>query len=234
MDWITTLVTLTEIVGTIAFSISGAVVAIRKQMDILGVIVLGVVTAVGGGVIRDVLLGLTPPTAFIKSVYVTWATVAAIVVFLIANRKSSGRNHQWWDTFLNVADAVGLGIFAVMGVRTALANGYGDNAFLSIFLGVLTGVGGGLLRDTMAREVPKIFRKRIYAVAAWLGAAMYYYTIGMGLAEAAAIILSSAAVVVIRMLATHYEWNLPRARYGDECTLTRKDTKPAEKKDAMK
>ena len=119
-----------------------------------------------------------------------------------------------WMLFLNVVDAIGLGIFAVMGVRAAIYNGYGDNGFLSIFVGVLTGVGGGLLRDMMAGEVPKIFRKRIYAVAALLGAMVYYYTAEKLFSEAAAIVVGSLQVVCVRLLATHFQWNLPRARYG--------------------
>ena len=214
MDWITNIVTITEILGTIAFSISGAMVAIRKRMDILGVIVLGVVTATGGGMIRDVLLGNTPPMAFRDGSYVTWATITAVVVFILVDRQWHEKSPQWLDAFLNVVDAIGLGVFAVMGVRAAIHNGYGDNGFLSIFVGVLTGVGGGLLRDMMAGEVPKIFRKRIYAVAALLGAMAYYYTVETLFAEAAAIVFGSLLVVCVRMLATHFQWNLPRARYG--------------------
>lgn len=214
MDWITNAVTITEILGTIAFSISGAMVAIRKRMDILGVIVLGVVTATGGGMIRDVLLGNTPPMAFRDASYVTWATVTAVVVFILVDRQWHEKSPQWLDGFLNVVDAIGLGIFAVMGVRAAIQNGYGDNAFLSVFVGVLTGVGGGLLRDMMAGEVPKIFRKRIYAVAALVGAMAYYHSVNRLFAEAMALVVSSLLVVCIRMLATYFEWNLPRARYG--------------------
>lgn len=214
MDWITNIVTITEILGTIAFSISGAMVAIRKRMDILGVIVLGVVTATGGGMIRDVLLGNTPPMAFRDGSYVAWATVTAVVVFILVDRQWHEKSPQWLDSFLNVVDAIGLGVFAVMGVRAAIHTGYGDNGFLSIFVGVLTGVGGGLLRDMMAGEVPKIFRKRIYAVAALLGAMAYYYTVETLFAEAGAIGFGSLLVVCVRMLATHFQWNLPRARYG--------------------
>lgn len=216
MDWITNAVTITEILGTIAFSISGAVVAIRKRMDILGVIVLGVVTATGGGMIRDVLLGNTPPMAFRDASYVTWAMVTAVLVFILVDRQWYEKSPQWLDAFLNVVDAVGLGIFVVIGVRAAIQSGYGQNAFLSIFVGVLTGVGGGLMRDMMAGEVPKIFRKRIYAVAALIGAMAYYYTVDTLFSEATSIVISSLLVVCIRLLATHFQWNLPRARYGAE------------------
>lgn len=216
MDWITYFVSLTELLGTVAFSISGAMVAVKKRMDILGVVVLGVVTAVGGGVIRDLLLGSTPPAAFRDPVYVIWAMVTAVVVFVMVRRHWAERSRKWFDFYLNLVDALGLGIFAVIGVRTAISCGYGDNGFLSIFVGVLTAVGGGMMRDSMAGEVPKIFRKRIYALAALAGAILYYYLAGTVLPAAMAIVLGSLSVVVIRILATYFEWDLPRARYGSE------------------
>lgn len=214
MDWIAQIVLITEILGTIAFSISGAMVAVRKRMDILGVIVLGVVTAVGGGMIRDVLLGITPPASFQNPRYVAWASGTALLVFILVRRRWGNRSRQQFDRFLNLADAFGLGIFAVMGVRTAIGCDYGDNSFLSVFVGVLTGVGGGMLRDTMAGEVPKIFRKRIYAVAALIGAMTYYYTADRLIPAPAAMLLCSMLVVCIRLLAAHFEWDLPRARVG--------------------
>lgn len=214
MEWITQAAAIVEILGTITFSISGAMVAIRKRMDILGVIVLGVVTAVGGGMIRDVLLGITPPAAFQNPRYVAWAGAVALTEFIVVRRRWGNRSRQQFDRFLNLADAFGLGIFAVMGVRTAIDCGYGDNGFLSIFVGVLTGVGGGMLRDTMAGEVPKIFRKRIYAVAALAGAMAYYYTADRLIPASVSIVLCSGLVVCIRLLAAHFEWDLPRARYG--------------------
>jgi len=219
MDWIAYFVSVTEFLGTVAFSISGAMVAVRKRMDILGVIVLGVTTAVGGGMIRDVLLGNTPPAAFCDPGYVAWAVGAAVAVFCLVRLHWRSRSRQRFDTLLNLVDAVGLGIFAVIGVRTAIESGYGENGFLSVFVGVLTGVGGGMLRDSMAGEVPKIFRKRIYAVAALAGAMSYYFLAGTVLPAPGAIVLSSGLVVLIRLLATHYEWDLPRARDGGDETV---------------
>lgn len=216
MDLITYIVTFAEILGTVAFSISGAMTAVHKKMDILGVIVLGVITAVGGGVIRDLLLGSTPPAAFQNPIYVAWATATALAAFFLSGHRWQERSRERFDAFLNLVDALGLGIFAVVGVRTAIGCGYGDNAFLSVFVGVLTGVGGGMLRDSMAGEVPKIFRKRIYAVAALAGAMVYYYTADRLVSQPVAVFLGSVLVVGIRLLATHYEWDLPRAGYQDE------------------
>ena len=212
MNWMEYMESLTEILGTVAFSVSGAMTAIRKKMDILGVVVLGVVTAVGGGIIRDLLLGITPPAAFQNPVYVAWATVTALLAFVLARYSWSEKNRHWFEVFLNFVDSLGLGLFAVIGVRTAIECGYGENGFLSVFVGVLTGVGGGMLRDTMAGEVPKIFRKRIYALAALAGALVYYGIAGRFVSAGGALWLAAFLVVVIRLLAAHFEWDLPRVK----------------------
>ncbi len=207
MNWIEYMVSITEILGTVAFSVSGAMTAIRKKMDILGVVVLGVVTAVGGGIIRDLLLGITPPAAFQNPVYVAWATVTALLAFVLARHTWSEKNRHLFELLLNLVDSLGLGLFAVIGVRTAIDCGYGENGFLSIFVGVLTGVGGG-----MAGEVPKIFRKRIYALAALAGAMVYYYTADRVISSVGALWAAAFLVVVIRVLAAHFEWDLPRVK----------------------
>ncbi len=212
MDWMHYMVSVTEILGTVAFSVSGAMTAMRKKMDVLGVVVLGVVTAVGGGIIRDLLLGNTPPAAFQNPVYVTWATATALTAFVLARYSWSEKNRHWFEIFLNLVDSLGLGLFSVIGVRTAIECGYGENGFLSVFVGVLTGVGGGMLRDTMAGEVPKIFRKRIYALAALAGAMMYYHIADRLVSAAGALWMAGGLVVVIRLLAAHFEWDLPRIK----------------------
>ncbi len=218
MNWITLsqLIFFVEILGTIAFSLSGAIVAIRKKMDILGVIVLGVTTAVGGGIVRDLLLGHTPPAAFQNSIYVLWAAGTAIATFFLYYESSVAwidAHKKFFDNFLNFVDALGLGIFAAIGVRTAVEGGYADNTFLSLFVGTLTGVGGGTLRDMFAGEVPTIFRKHIYAVAALLGAVIYYLLhLNHEIPESAAIFMSVSVVVSLRMLAAYYLWNLPTAK----------------------
>lgn len=213
MEYITSFVNTIEILGTIAFAISGAEVAIRKQMDVLGVIVLANVAAVGGGTIRDILLGNLPPSAFQNPVYVSWATATAVVMFLLSLHRWSEDAKVIFEFYVNLIDACGLGLFAVIGVRTAIQAGYQDNAFLSVFVGVLTAVGGGILRDTMAGEVPGVFRKRIYAVAALAGAWSYYMAADQLMPADGAMILGSMIVVVIRALATGFKWDLPRAKY---------------------
>lgn len=201
-----------EIIGTVAFSCSGAMIAIRRKLDLLGIIILGVVTAVGGGMIRDVLIGVHPPTLFVKPVYVTVAVIAAICMFLSMKSRRLTRlllEDEYYDWTMNLMDAIGLGAFTVVGVNTAVSKGYGDYMFLTVFLGVITGVGGGLLRDMMAGVVPGILRKHVYACASIAGA-LCQVLITSFVPNDLALIISAALVVIIRLLARHYEWNLPR------------------------
>ena len=204
---------LTEIVGTVAFSISGAVLAIERNLDLFGVVFLGAVTAIGGGIIRDILLGQIPPQAFLNYIYLLFAVLTALVVFVISYIKQRrGKPMQFInDTVLNIFDAAGLGIFSAIGVQNTINAGFGDNAFFCVFLGLTTGVGGGMLRDVLSRSTPAVLRKHIYALASLAGALCYYwlriYT------PAFSIPLSTALVVVLRVLASHYRWTLPRITF---------------------
>ena len=146
-----TIVFFVEIVGTVAFALSGAVMAVQRRMDIFGVLVLGVCTAVGGGVIRDILLGITPPNTFRNPVYALVAALASALIFFVGKSEPeiiiSNRIQNL--SLFNFLDALGLGIFTVVGINTAINAGFEDNAFLQIFVGVTTGVGGGILRDML-------------------------------------------------------------------------------------
>ena len=201
---------ITELVGTVAFSISGAMIAIERDLDLFGVLFLGIVTAIGGGVVRDLLLGLNPPMAFVNYVYLALAAVTALVLFVIAwVRYRKGKPIKFInDDLLNVLDAAGLGIFSVIGAQNTINAGFGDNAFFCIFLGMTTGVGGGMLRDIMSQSTPMVLRKYIYALASLAGAICFYYL--QPLSETASIIISVALVIVLRVLASHYRWTLPR------------------------
>ena len=203
---------LMELIGTAAFSCSGAMLAIRKKLDLLGIVVLGVITAVGGGLIRDVLIGIHPPTLFIKPVYVSAAVISAVLMFLAMKSRRLTRlllEAEYYDWIMNLLDAIGLGAFTIVGVNTAISAGYEDYLFLSIFLGVITGVGGGLLRDMMACEIPAILKKHVYACASIAGALFYVIIINY-IPTDASLIFSASLVIVIRLLARHYKWNLPR------------------------
>lgn len=202
-----------EIIGTIAFACSGAMVAIQKHLDLLGVIVLGVVTAVGGGMMRDILIGNTPPALFVNPVYVLAAFVSVMVLFLFVRFRRLSMEvltSVTYDRIMSLSDAIGLGAFTVVGIDTAIAAGFEEYYFLMIFLGVITGVGGGVLRDIMAGEIPSILRRHIYASASLAGAFSYVYLMKI-VSRNAALVVSAVLVVLIRMLARHYKWNLPKA-----------------------
>lgn len=202
-----------EILGTIAFAASGAMVGIRKKMDIFGICVLGVVTAVGGGMTRDVILGKIP-SALQKPVYVEVSVATALAIFILLYVKQdllSGKMGTFYDKAMLVMDSVGLGIFTTLGVMTGIDNGYEWNAFLLVFIGMLTGVGGGLMRDMMAGEEPYIFVKHIYACASLVGALGCVW-IYREWGRLPAVFIGAFIVMAIRFLAAHYRWNLPHPK----------------------
>lgn len=210
----TTLFFIMEIMGTIAFSCSGAMVAIRKKLDFLGVIVLGVITAVGGGMFRDILIGNNPPELFRNPVYVCVAVVAAVFMFFIMQSRKLSQifiQAKPYDTIMNLLDAIGLGAFTVVGVNAATNSPYNHYIFLTIFLGVITGVGGGLLRDMMVCEIPSILKEHIYACASLVGALLYVLSMYFDIPNIG-IIVSAAVVIIIRVLSRYYDWNLPHGR----------------------
>ena len=205
-----------ELIGTIAFAASGVMVGIRKNMDIFGVCVLGIVTAVGGGMVRDIVLCQTPWDLLVP-VYVEASVVTALVIFgflYFRTNKNADRFHNSYDVILLIMDSIGLGIFTAVGVMTGIHQGYPDNTFLLTFLGTVTGVGGGLMRDVMAGVPPYIFVKHIYACASVLGALSCIFLYREA-GELPAMILSSILVFVIRLLAAKFHWNLPRIHTSD-------------------
>ncbi|MCI9638474.1 MAG: trimeric intracellular cation channel family protein [Hungatella sp.] len=199
-----------ELIGTIAFAFSGCMVANSKRMDIFGVWVLGTVTAVGGGAVRDVLLGQFPPNMFRDGVYVAAATATVVFWLWMAAKKGAlpRRHFHQLTQVMDISDSIGLGVFAVVGSQTAIRCGYGGNWFLVIFVGVLTGVGGGLMRDVMANMTPMIFRKRIYASAAMAGSIVYVVLLSL-VPEIDAILAGIATVFAIRTMASLRHWDLP-------------------------
>jgi uncharacterized membrane protein YeiH len=201
-----------EILGTIAFAASGAMVGVGQNMDIFGVIVLGVVTAVGGGAIRDVVLGITPPSVFQHPAYASVAVVTSCMVFCVLYWKRElleGHFRMAYDRLMLIMDSIGLGIFTVVGVNTGIRQGYLDKTFFLVFLGTITGVGGGLLRDMMAGVPPYIFVRHVYACASIVGAIVCVY-MHRFFGAVPAMVVSSSVVILIRYLAAHFHWNLPR------------------------
>ena len=216
MDYQSIITFFMEMAGTVAFAASGAMV--ERNMDIFGVSVLGVVTAVGGGMIRDIVLGIIPPNVFTNPVYALVATITSCVVFLAFYWKRQlleGHMRLTYDRVMLVMDSIGLGIFTVVGVNTGIRSGYMDNVFLLVFLGTITGVGGGLMRDMMAGVPPYIFVKHIYACASIVGAVVCVY-MNRFVGNVEAMMVACFVIILIRYLAAHYRWNLPRLHNGSE------------------
>ena len=208
---------LMELIGTIAFAASGVMVGIRKNMDLFGVCVLGTVTAVGGGMIRDIVL-CQIPSALLEPVYVETSVITAFLIFgflYFKADKNAARFYNSYDRMMQLMDAIGLGIFTAVGVMTGIKQGYTDNTFLLAFLGTVTGVGGGLLRDMMAGNPPYIFVKHIYACASIVGAVVCVY-MNRFVGNVEAMMVACFVIILIRYLAAHYRWNLPRLHNGSE------------------
>ena len=204
-----------EILGAIAFAISGAMVGIRHSFDLFGVLVLGCCTAVGGGMCRDIILGQLP-NFMINPTYFFVAAVTAFLVFTFLHiNQDILRKHPLaqgiYEFTLLLSDSIGLGIFTVVGIIICMRAGYENHEFVLIFLGTLTAVGGGLLRDVIAGVTPFIFKRHIYAIASMIGGAVYLMLHG-NIPEFTAIVLASGLVVAIRLMAAHYKWNLPRIK----------------------
>lgn len=199
-----------EIMGTVAFAASGAAVGMEKKMDIFGVAVLGLTTATGGGILRDLVLNITPPAAFKDPVFAVISVIVSLILFIPYVHKAVGEKSEIYDRIFLIMDSVGLGLFTVIGIRVAKTASIEDNFFLVTFVGVLTGVGGGLLRDIFAGDRPYIFIKHFYACAAIIGAWICAYLWDIT-GESAAMIIGASVIVLLRLLAAHYRWSLPKA-----------------------
>ena len=198
-----------EIVGVIAFAISGALVGIEKKMDILGISILGLLVACGGGVIRDLVLGITPPMTFRNPIYATIAILTSIAVFIYVVKFPKKATSKTTDILMLLMDAIGLGIFTVMGINTAYVQEQEYSWFLLIFVGVITGVGGGILRDIMAGNIPYVFIKHFYASASIIGAIVYVLILPH-LGTVTSMFVGTGVVIMLRILATKYKWSLPK------------------------
>lgn len=217
-DFQSTIIFIMEIIGVIAFAASGAMVGIKMNMDIFGIAVLGVVTSVGGGIIRDIVLGINPPKVFNNPVYVIVALLTSCAIFIVLfifRKKKSNNLKAIYDIAMLIMDTIGLGIFTVLGVKTGIQMGYVNQEFLLIFVGTITGVGGGLLRDVMADIPPAIFVKHIYACASIAGASVCAVLAHYLILEQA-MIIGFMVILIIRFLAAHFHWNLPRIQKDTE------------------
>ncbi|WP_166348955.1 trimeric intracellular cation channel family protein [Phytoactinopolyspora limicola] len=193
-----------ELVGLVAFAASGALAGVRARLDIFGVVVVGLATALGGGIIRDVLLGVQPPTTLQTWYYLSAGAATALIVF--AFHPHVARLHK----AVLVADAVGLGVFATAG--TAVALQLDAPVYTACLIGMTTGIGGGVIRDLLLRSIPLVLRKEIYALAALLGASMVGLGHVLGLPEGPVTAVAATTVVAVRLLALWRRWNAPVAR----------------------
>ncbi|WP_230208046.1 trimeric intracellular cation channel family protein [Microlunatus sp. Gsoil 973] len=191
-----------NLVGTFVFGLSGGLAAVRARLDLLGVVVLAGVVALAGGVIRDLLIGV-PPATFRDWRYLAAAGIAGLVCFL------AGSVLLRVERGVMVFDAFGLSLFAVTGATKALQSGLGP--VQAVLLGMITGIGGGMVRDLLLREVPTVLREGLYAVPAMLGAAVLVLGHEIGSTSPLFPTLGALVCVIVRLLGVRYGIRLPSA-----------------------
>jgi uncharacterized membrane protein YeiH len=195
-----------DLIGTFVFALSGAIAGVRQRLDIFGVLVLSFTASSAGGIIRDVLIGSVPPTAIWDWRYLIAAVFAGLLIFIWFPRylQSSKVQH-----LILIFDAAGLGLFAVIGTQKALE--YGLSPIMAPLLGMVSGIGGGMLRDVLVAEIPAVLRSDLYAVAALVGAVVVVIGDQLGVLPSAAAIVGAAICFGLRLVAIHRGWQLPRA-----------------------
>lgn len=195
-----------DLVGTFVFALSGAVAAVKERLDLFGVLVLSFAAASAGGIMRDLLIGAVPPAAISDWRYLGVSLLAGLVIFFWFPR--SERLHKLGNLVL-IFDGAGLAVFAVAGTQKAL--GYGLNPLMSALLGMLTGVGGGMLRDTLLAQIPTVLRSELYAVAALVGASVVVIGHVLNFHPTAMAIAGAVLCFGIRLIAIRRGWRLPVA-----------------------
>jgi uncharacterized membrane protein YeiH len=193
-----------DLAGTFVFALSGATAAVRHRLDMFGILVLAFAAGNSGGIARDVMIGSLPPAAINEWRYVAVSILAGLIVFFanpLINRLNSP---------VLLFDAAGLGLFCVAGADKALAFQAGPVA--ATLLGMVTGIGGGMVRDVLVMEVPSVLRTELYAVAALIGAAFTVAGQRFGMSSHVAAPIGASLCIILRLLALHYRWHLPMAR----------------------
>ena len=198
-----TLLLVIDLIGTFVFAVEGASAAIQGNLDVLGLMVLAFATALGGGIIRDVLIGAVPPNSIKDWRYPAIAFAGGAVVFF-----QSSFVNQVPASLIVTLDAAGLALFAVAGAAKALD--YGIHPFLAMLMGGVTGVGGGTIRDVLLARIPSVLRSDVYAAAALAGAAAMILALKLKMRPALASTIGIVVCFVLRMIAVHQHWNLPR------------------------
>lgn len=194
-----------DLFGTMAFAVTGAFKAIENKADIVGIVILATITGVAGGTIRDIVLGRFPPNSIMDPSYVVITVVTGIILFFLYSKLK-----KHWNVFLKF-DAIGLGVFTVIGATFAY-NLFGLNFVAIILAGMLTAVGGGILRDVFVNQVPIVFVKELYASASFIGAVIFYFILAVGADLYIASIVGIAVVTGLRLVAMKYNWNLPKVK----------------------
>ncbi len=193
---------LIDMFGTAIFAISGVLLAGRLKMDPFGVIVLGSVTAIGGGSIRDMALGATPVFWIIDTTYIWIIIITCLITMLVIRRP---KRLPWF--VLPVCDAIGLAVFVGIGVEKSLL--YQNSYLIAIIMGVITGCGGGIIRDILAREIPMVLRSEIYATACIIGGTFHISALYFGYSNRVAFVSGALATLIIRLGAIKWHWSLP-------------------------
>lgn len=191
-----------DLLGTIAFAVSGALAAYNKKLDAFGIIIIAFVTAAGGGTLRDILLGISPVSWMTNMNLVYTILISVLVTFLFRTYLLRLRKT------LFLFDTIGIGLYTVVGLETGLEAGL--HPVICITLGCVTACFGGVIRDILVNEIPVIFRKNIYATACIAGGVVYFVLLKSGVPEFIIFPVASAAVIVLRALAVKFKWQLPR------------------------
>lgn len=190
-----------DLIGTFVFAISGILAAIRHRLDLFGAIILGLVTAVGGGTLRDILIGATPVGWMQDNNYIILVIAALPLCYFLKPQIQKLRK-----TFF-LFDTIGIAIFTIIGLEKTLS--YGLSPVMAIMMGVTSAVFGGVIRDILTNEVPLIFRKEVYAFACLTGAVVHYFLISAMGSNAISMSISILVVIVMRILAVKKKWNIP-------------------------
>jgi len=194
-----------DLFGTMAFAVTGAFKAIEHKSDIVGILILSIITGVAGGTIRDIVIGRFPPNSIVDPLYVAICVASGLTLFFLYPHLQ-----KHWNVFLKF-DAIGLGVFSITGATFAY-HVFGLNFLAIAFAGILTAVGGGILRDVFVNEVPFIFVKELYTTASFAGVTLFYLLLVLEVPLYASSVAGIVLVTVVRLVAMKYNWNLPRAR----------------------
>lgn len=193
--------TIIDILGTIAFAISGALTAMRKKLDVFGILIIALVTSVGGGTLRDILIGKTPVSWMLNMTFVYVIFGATLVAILFKSYL------KYVKRSLFLFDSIGIALYTIAGVQIATVVGL--HPVVCVVLGTISACFGGVLRDILCNEIPVIFHKEIYATVCILGGSVYLGLINAGLPQALSMIIAGSIIIIIRTLAVIRQWSLP-------------------------